>query len=345
MLAKLSMAVSVFTVAAMSSASAETVTLAAYSGIFQQHYTKAVIEPFMKKYPDITVQFYGMSNSAQILGTLRAQKSSPQIDVAILDVSVAKAGTDEGIFDKIDDSVSANVRDLYPNARVEGVAGVGVTFDNLVLIYNTDQVKQAPKSWNALWDKQYHGKLIIPSVPDIQGTTFTIISNKLAGGTDYKASLDAGIVKIGELAAGVQTWDPKPDVYAPIANGQAALGIGWNARAQIYAEKSGGKLGVALPEEGSGFQINTINLVKNAPAGDAARKFIDYTLSPEAQAAFTSEMFYAPTNSKTVVAKEALERTAAGDMDKMIDIDWLAVAKVRDRITEQWRRRIIPLSR
>jgi putative spermidine/putrescine transport system substrate-binding protein len=29
----------------------------------------------------------------------------------------------------------------------------------------------------------------------------------------------------------------------------------------------------------------------------------------------------------------------------MIDIDWLAVAKIRDSITEQWRRRIIPLSR
>ncbi|CAN7158625.1 ABC transporter substrate-binding protein [Phyllobacterium sp. LjRoot231] len=345
MFAKLSIAVSALTIAAVSSASAETVTLTAYSGIFQDHYTKAVIEPFMKKYPDITVQFYGMPNSAQMLGTLRAQKSSPQIDVAILDVSVAKAGTDEGLFDKVDESVSANVKDLYPNARVEGVAGVGVTFDNLVLIYNTDQVKEVPKSWNALWDKQYEGKLIIPSAPDIQGTTLTIISNKLAGGTDYKTDVSAGIAKIGELAPGVQTWEPKPDVYAPIANGQAALGIGWNARAQIYSGTSGGKLGVALPQEGSGFQINMINLVKNAPAGDAAKKFVDYALSPEAQAAFTSEMFYAPTNSKTVVAEDALKRTVADDMGKMIDIDWLAVAKVRDGITEQWRRRIIPLSR
>jgi putative spermidine/putrescine transport system substrate-binding protein len=176
MFARLSIAVSALIIAAISSASAETVTLTAYSGIFQEHYTKAVIEPFMKKYPDITVQFYGMPNSAQMLGTLRAQKSSPQIDVAILDVSVAKAGTDEGLFDKVDESVSANVKDLYPNAHAEGVAGVGVTFDNLVIIYNTDQVKAAPTSWDALWDKQYEGKVIIQAAPDIQGTTFTIIS-------------------------------------------------------------------------------------------------------------------------------------------------------------------------
>jgi putative spermidine/putrescine transport system substrate-binding protein len=32
-------------------------------------------------------------------------------------------------------------------------------------------------------------------------------------------------------------------------------------------------------------------------------------------------------------------------MDKMIGIDWIAVAGIRDAITEQWRRRVIPLSR
>ncbi|MCB8819802.1 ABC transporter substrate-binding protein [Microvirga rosea] len=324
---------------------AETVTLAAYSGIFQDHYVKAVVEPFMKAHPDIKVEFYGMPNSAQMLGTLRAQKSAPQIDVVIMDVSVAKAGTDEGLFDKVDESVSPNVADLYPAAKAQGVNGVAVTFDNLVLLYNKDQVKTAPTSWNVLWDKQYAGKVAIPAVPDIQGTTLTIIANKMAGGDDYKKSVDAGIGKLGELAPNVQTWDPKPDVYAPIANGQAALGIGWNARAQVYADSSGGKLGVVLPQEGSGFQINTINLVKSAPNSKAAKTFIDYALKPETQAAFTEEMFYAPTNSKAKISQAALARTAAGSMDKMIDIDWIAVASVRDKITEQWRRRVIPLSR
>ena len=74
----------------------KTVTLMAYSGIFQERYTKAVVEPFMKANPDIKVEFFGMPNSAQMLGTLRAQKAAPQADVVIMDVSVSKAGTDEG---------------------------------------------------------------------------------------------------------------------------------------------------------------------------------------------------------------------------------------------------------
>jgi putative spermidine/putrescine transport system substrate-binding protein len=330
-----------------SAAMADNIVLSAYSGIFQENYLAAVVEPFMKANPDITVEFYGMPNSAQMLGTLRAQKSAPQIDVMIMDVSVAKAATDEGLFAPVDETVSQHVVDLYPQAKVEGVNAVGVTFDNLVLLYNTDKIKDQPSSWKALWDKQYAGQVSIPAVPDIQGTTLTIISDKMAGGTNYRESVEAGMKLLEELAPHVQTWEPRPDVYQPISSGTAAIGIGWNARAQVYSDLSNGKLGVVLPDEGSGFQINVIGLVNGAPASESAKKFIDYALSPEAQAAFTEKMFYAPTNSKAApsISEAAIKRTAAGAMDRMIEINWLEVAKIRDAITEQWRRRVIPLSR
>lgn len=326
---------------------AETVVLAAYSGIFEENYVKAVVKPFMEANPGIEVEFYGMPNSAQMLGTLRAQKDAPQIDVMILDVSVAKAATDEGLFAPMDATVSSHIADLYPEAKVEGVNAVGVTFDNLVMLYNTDKVTDQPTSWEALWDPKYKGQVSIPAVPDIQGTTMTIIANRLAGGESYLDGMEPGLTKLMELAPNVQTWEPRPDVYQPISSGTAAIGIGWNARAQVYADKSDGKLGVVLPSEGSGFQINVIGLVQGAPAGDAAKTFIDYALSPEVQARFSETMFYAPTNQKAsdLISEEASARTAAGVMDKMIPINWLEVATIRDAITEQWRRRIIPLSR
>src|SRR5690606_28782356 len=131
----------------------------------------------------------------------------------------------------------------------------------------------------------------------IQGTTLTIITNQMAGGTNYVETVEPGIQRLMELAPNVQTWDPQPDVYQPISSGSAQIGIGWNARAQVYSDLSGGTLAASLPDEGSGFQINVIGLVEGAPNRDAAARFIDYALSPEAQAAFTERMFYAPTNS------------------------------------------------
>lgn len=323
----------------------KTVTLMAYSGLFQERYTKAVVEPFMKANPDIKIEYFPMPNSAQMLGTLRAQKAAPQTDVAILDVSVSKAATDEGLFAKIDEKNVPNVADLYPAARIADVAGVAVTFDNLVMIYNTDKVKQPPKSLMDMADKKYQGRVAIPGMPDIQGLSLVLILDKAKGGTDYLKSVDKGIEAAGQIAPNVQTWEPKPEVYVTIISGQADIGVGWNARAQVNIDTSNGKLGATLPSEGSAFQINTINLTANGPGKEAAAKFANYALSKEAQKAFTEAMFYAPTNAKADIAPAAIARTAVKSMDKVIAVDWIALAKVRDPILEQWRRKVIPLSR
>ena len=323
----------------------KTVTLMAYSGIFQERYTKAVVEPFMKANPDIKVEYFGVQNSAQMLGTLRAQKASPQVDVVIMDVSVSKAATDESLFTKIDEKNVPAVADLYPAARIPDVAGVAVTFDNLVLIYNSDVIREAPKSWLDLADKKYAGKVAFNGMPDIQGLSLVLILDTARGGTNYLSNVDKGIAAVGEIAPNVLTWDPKPDVYQAIILGQANLGVAWNARSQVNADVSGGKLKATLPVEGSAFQINTINLVANRADSEAAARFVNYAIGPVAQKAFTEEMFYAPVNSKAQIADAAINRTAVKSMDKVVALDWIGLAKVRDQIMEQWRRKVLPLSR
>lgn len=323
----------------------QTVTLMAYSGLFQERYTKAVVEPFMKANPGIKIEYFPMPNSAQMLGNLRAQKAAPQADVVIMDVSVSKAATDEKLLTKIDEASAPNVAELFPAARIPDVDGVAVTFDNLVMLYNTDAVKEPPKSWMDFTKPEFKGKVAIPGMPDIQGLSLVLILEKARGGTDYLKSVDKGIAAMGEIAPNVQTWEPKPEVYVTIISGQATVGAGWNARAQVNTDTSGGKLKAVLPSEGSAFQINTINHVAGGPGKDAAKTFINYALSQEAQKAFTESMFYAPTNAKAQIAPEAIDRTAVKSMDKVIAIDWIALAKVREPIMEQWRRKVIPLSR
>lgn len=323
----------------------KTVTLVAYSGLFQDRYIAAVVEPFMKANPDIKVVYASAPNSAQMLGSLRAQKAAPQADVVILDIAVSKAATDEQLFEKLDEKTIPNLADLFPAARSPDIAGAAVTFDNLVLIYNTDAHKQAPTSLKALEDKANQGKVVVPGFPDIQGLSLLMILDKVNGGAGLANRFEKGIEAMAPIAPNVQTWDPKPDVYAPVINGQATIGIGWNARSQVNADTSGGKLKSVIPSEGSIFQINTINLVKGAPSADAAQKFINYALGQEAQKAFTEAMFYGPTNAKAQIAEAAAARTAVKFMDKMIPTDWIAVAKVRDAVGEQWRRRVVPLSR
>lgn len=328
-------------VARQPAAAATTITIAGYGELFGKMYDQAVIAPFLASHPDIKVEYYPSSSSAQILGTLRAQKTSPEVDVAIMDIGVAKAGTDEGLFDKVDETVSSHVAELYPQAKVPGVAGVGMTFDNLVLLYDTEKVKPAPTSWRALWAPDLTRKVSISAPPEILGLSLTVIVEKMNGGADFKASTSKAIADLAKLAPNVLTWDPKPDAYAPITSHQAVLGVGWNARSQYYSSQPGTNLGAVLPQEGSVFQINAINLVKGGQHQPAAKAFIDYALSPEAQAAFSQAMFYAPTNSLAVLPDAVAARTVAHSMNTMIDMNPLDLAAVRDRIMMEWRRNVI----
>ncbi len=320
-------------------------TLVAYSGLFQERYTKSVVEPFEKAYPDIKVNYSGMPTSGQMLGTLRAQKASPQADVAILDVTVSKAGTDEGIFETLDEKSIPAIAELRPEARFPGVAGVGVTFDNFDIIYNPDQVKTPPTSLKDLADPALKGMVAFNGMPDIIGLSAIVVMDKANNGPGVEGHFAKGFEAMGRIAANIQTWAPQPEVYPVIIAGQVGAGLGWNARAQFYSNTSNGKLKAVIPSEGTVFQINTINRVAGGPAADAAKRFINYALSAETQKRFSDDMFYAPTNAKVQLDPATSERTAFSHMDRVVPVDWMALAKLRDVFMDQWRRSVLPLSR
>lgn len=328
---------------AIAQAPAGEITLMAFSGIFQDNYTKAVVEPFMRRFPGVRVTYFPGANSAQMLGTLRAQRAAPQTDVVIMDVSVQKVANEEGLYARLDPALVPNLSQLVELARptMEGF-GPAVTFDHLTLIYNRETVQPAPRTWADMWDPRFRGQLAITAAPDIQGLALTILMTR-AGGGDYRQSIDAGIARIRQLAPSVQTWNPNPDQYTLVINGTVRASIGWNARSQFFADQSQGRLGVLLPEDGTVFQINTINAVAGSRNLAAAQAFINYAIGAEAQKSFTETMFYAPVNATAQPAAAAIARTATApeNMARVVPVDWGFVAANRDRWNERWRREVI----
>lgn len=322
------------------------ITLAAYSGIFEDTYKKTVVEPFMKANPSIKVNYAGMPTSAQNLGTLRAQKASPQVDVCIMDVTVAKAGANENLYKAVSTEQLPVMKQLAPIALIQGASGPAVTFDTVVMIYAPQKFQVAPTSWKELWNAKHKGRIAIDAPPNALGLALTLIANKMAGGGDYRQSVARGIELLGDLAPLVQTWEPKPDCYTTVTSGAVDLSIGYNARTQTASKQTPDRIAAVIPEEGSLSQINTINLVNGSSQTEAALQFMSYALSPEAQSAFTEALYYTPTNPNASISADARQRTAATPekMAKLIEVDWIAVAQIRDAITEQWRRNIISRS-
>src|SRR3954452_6067329 len=90
--------------------------LMAYPGAFQDNYMKAVVEPYMAAHPAVKIIYSPGGNSAQMLGLLRAQKASPQYDVAIMDFSLSRIANAEGLFAKLSAGDEPNYADILDQA-------------------------------------------------------------------------------------------------------------------------------------------------------------------------------------------------------------------------------------
>jgi putative spermidine/putrescine transport system substrate-binding protein len=319
-------------------------TLMTYAGIFRDHYTATVIAPFTAA-RGTQVQYHDPGNSAVMLGALRAQRADPQIDVVIMDVTTAAIACAEGLVERLDAAVLPVIGELDQMARDSGGAcGPAVTYDHLVLIYDTRAITTAPTRWAAMWDPQHRGRVAISAPPNIQGLALTAILAHAASG-DWR-NINAAMPRLRELAPSVQTFDPNPDGYTLILNDQIRFGIGWNARSQLFRDQSQGRIGVVLPEEGTAFQINTINVVANSRNRAQAHAFVAHALGAEAQRAFTERMFYGPTNPRSNASAEALNRTALAPQfrERVVPVNWDEMVRLRDGWNQRWRREVIAAS-
>lgn len=315
-------------------------TLMAYSGIFRENYTDVVVKPFQGS--GAPVQFFEGGTSAQMLGTLRAQKADPQVDVVIMDVTTAALACAEGLVEKMPAGSLPVLEELDPQARAAGGdCGPGVMFDHLVMVYDTRAVQPAPTRFSAMADAAQRGAVGFAAPPNIQGLAITAILAQAQAG-DWR-NIGAAMASLKAIAANAQTFDPKPDGYTMILNGQLRFATGWNARAQLYRDQSQGHIGVVLPEEGTVFQINTINIVAGARNRARAAAFVTHALSAPAQKAFTERMFYGPTNTRAQVSPEAMQRTALAPefRSRVIPLDWEEMLRLRDGWNQRWRREVI----
>jgi len=317
------------------------VTVVGFFGIFEDNYTKAVLQPFMQKNPDIKVVFRPVRGSAEATAMLRTQRSNPQVDIAIMDFSVAAQNNRDGLFAPLDPARVPNLADIPAWGRPANNLGAALTQDVLVLLDAPKRVKKPPQSWLDLADPAYAGRSGLP-IGDIRGTVLLALLSRIAG-VDYKQSADAGIATLKRFAANVQTYEPQPDVYTAIRSGVVDIGIGWNARGQSNQDQANGEFNAVVPIEGTAPQVNTINLVANAPSAAAAQKFIDYALGIEAQKAFAEALYYGPTNSK-VSLEPALAARIFGSAEtraKQMELDWDWFSRNNNMLLQRIRREVI----
>jgi iron(III) transport system substrate-binding protein len=146
------------------------------------------------------------------------------------------------------------------------------TAAGLVLItYNTSVVSpaEAPKKWSDLTDPRWKNKVSIGH-PGFSGYVGTwVVQMKKLYGWDYFKKLEQNKPRIGRSINDTVT----------MLNAKESIVAAGPSATTLESKAKGNPLAVVYPEDGAVLMVSASGIVKNAPAPNAAKLFMEYLLS------------------------------------------------------------------
>ena len=278
-----------------------------------------------------------LGSSVDIAAKVRATKGDPEIDLAYMDISIAKQIQAEGLLETLDFSKL----DSYPNVAKQAFDPKGqyVNFMTAatVIAYNPKLVKSPPTSWTDLLDPQYKGKVALGDITGTSGMHFLIAMNKLKGGA--LDNQNAGFEAIKQAMPGVVMLYTQADQLVQLfERGEIVMAPWYPDRIGSAAEK-GESVAVAYPKEGAVGIQPTVSVPKGAKNRALAMQFIDVLLSSEGQKCFAERKFAGPVNTKVDLSDKVKAIVPFGESyEKLWYPDTDAITKLRPGWTARWQR-------
>ena len=248
----------------------------------QEQWCQGMKQEFEAKY-GITVNYVRMS-SGEALARVQAEKDNPQFDIwwgGPIDSFVA--AKQEGLLETYESPNFANLTDPVKMKDVDN-QWVGVYMGTLGFATNTDWLAEnsdveAPTSWDDLLRPEFTGQVMVAH-PSSSGTSYTALATilQLKGeeeGWDYLEQYAGQISQFTKSGAAPAKF---------VGQGEAAVAIVFSH--DIVNEIENNKLPLVLtfPEEGTGYEIGGMAILKGAKNLEAAKLWYDWALTPEAQA-------------------------------------------------------------
>lgn len=230
----------------------------------------------------IAVNYVRMS-TGEALARLEAERDNPQFDImwgGPIDTYIS--GKQKGLFEQYESPNAKNLlnQELYRDADNYWS---GIYVGSLGFATNTDWLAanpgtSAPTSWDDLLKPEFKGQILVAH-PSTSGTSYTAMATVL-----QIRGEEAGWAYIEQYARQVLQFTKSGAAPAKfVGAGEAAVGIVFSH--DIVAQiEAGLPLALSFPEEGTGYEVGGVAIVKGAQHLDAAQKWYDWALTPEAQA-------------------------------------------------------------
>lgn len=254
---------------------------------------------------------------------------------------------DNGLLAEIDTTKLTNYNDLYDQFKTPDyitfdgkLYGVNFAWGPTVMLYNDDEITEAPTSWNDLLDEKYSGRIATWNYPLQIAQYALLLDPKPEDPFDLNDEQLEAVkqILIKQKPLVLKYWDYGTDVSQLFASGDILIADGWSwITQQTIAE--GLNIKEAIPAEGVTGWSDSWCISKNAKNPDLALKWADWMIGVEGQLGITEVMHYAITNKKAVEQLSEEQRTALRMTDIAADYDsihmWKFIANY-DQWVQVW---------
>jgi len=259
-------------------------------------------ETVLKDFEDqfgVRVIYDTFATNEEMYAKLKADPGS--YDVIFPSEYMAKRMIDEGLISKLDMSAIPNFekiddkfKGLYYDQNNEYT--IPYMWGTLGILYNTDNVTQAPTSWDALFGGKYSKKLLmVDSHRDTIGAALKYLGYSL-NSTNEKELNEAMELLIKQ----------KPDVLAYVVDEvndkmlgeEADIAITWSGNAIETMLSSDGNFNYIIPEEGSNWFVDVMCVTEKSESKDLAMKFINFMCETDVATRNCLEITYSTPQSE-----------------------------------------------
>ncbi len=310
------------------------ITLLGYGGPFDRVTKKYVADPFTAA-TGIPVVIRG--GSSDLISSLRVQKDHPQYDLVHIGYDSYVRLRQDGVFDRLDPSLVANFKDLYPIAQSDH--GLATTITAVTIVYNTEKIKRPITTWNDLWDPAFKGHVAIEKLPATYGIDTLMMAARLAGGSEK--NIDPGFRKLAQLKPSLNAIYTNSSQCAQLFEQGGTWIAPWYSGRVASTRRAGVPVAAAAPKEGAPVYLTMLCPLKGKWNPWVAR-FMNLHLSAECQQAFAKEFASGPSRQDVKLSPEVAATVPYGQeqVSQLIQFDWDEITPHLDEWTQRFNREI-----
>jgi iron(III) transport system substrate-binding protein len=301
-----------------------------------EDWCQAMTQAFTKK-TGVQTSFVRLS-SGETVARLNAAKDSPEFDVwhggPADGYGAAKKA---GLLEQYTSPNAASIPDKYKDA--EGY-WTGVYVGALGFCSNQAGLKKlgvdVPTSWNDLLDPKLKGQ-VSTAHPSTSGTAFTTMWTQV---TLNQGNEDAGLDYMRKMHNNVLQYSKSGTAPGQTAGrGEVAVGLVFSHDCVKYKEGGMSDLQVSFPEEGTGYEVGGVGVVKNSKNPAAAKAYVDWALTAEAQNLGPTVGSYQILTNPDAKRDERMVNLSEV---KLVDYDFALAAAEKSKLTKRFDAEIAP---